>query len=155
MPFIKRPPRAEELPWLAEQLGAAYGETHRQDIGAGADETEIAVDLAVRQPVLAYAGSGPALVLVAEDADTGALGGAVLHMHAAALRSVQAVLMWVHPDYRGRLPVRQLMRDGEDLARRTGATRLDAGVVTNNPHLQRVYERWGFKPFAHLMSKQL
>jgi GNAT superfamily N-acetyltransferase len=109
----------------------------------------------VRQPLLAYGENGPALVLVAEDAGTGELAGAVLHLHSASLRSVQAVLMWVRPEYRGRLPVRRLMREGEDLARRTGAARLDAGVVTRNPHLQRVYERWGFKPFAHLMSKTL
>jgi GNAT superfamily N-acetyltransferase len=155
MPFILRSPTPQELPWLIEQLSAAYRETHQHDIGADAHEADIMVDVAIRQPLLAYSEHGPALVMVAADAGTGDIVGAVMHMHQPSVRSVQAVLMWVRPDYRGRVPVRLLMRDGTALARNTGAARLDAGVVIQNPHLQRVYERWGFTPFAHLMSKRL
>lgn len=155
MPFVLRSPKPAELPWLAGQLGAAYHETHLQDIGADPHETDIVVDLLIGQPLLAYTENGPTLVLVAEDTANAEVAGAVMLSCHLPSRCVQAVLMWVRPDYRGLGLVRLLLGGSDIMARNSGAARFDAAVAVHKPQLQRVYERWGFQVCGHLMSKRL
>lgn len=155
MSFDIRAPRPEELPWLAEQLGAAYQASLEQEIGAPRTEAEITVELGVRQPVLGYTGNGPVHLLIIEDTVTKTLAGGVLMVHVPALNSTSANFMWVQPEYRNRVPIRRVIRAGIDLARRNGSARLDLGVVAVNPALRRVYELSGFKPYSVVMSKRL
>lgn len=124
--------------------------------------------LAEREPAERYfhelmdklARSGGRLVVAeADDGVIGAMGFAInveaAYVHPDLRRCGHVTDLIVHEDWRGRGVGRLLLQEAERLTREAGLKRLSLGVLTGNDGALAAYRRFGLRPYAQILVKDL